>query len=73
MRGESAVWTVKEIEDLDRQRVAALLAAGLSVRDIAEELDLSKSKVHRIKQRIEQDTFAEAEEGAPQLSQRPTP
>jgi putative DNA primase/helicase len=72
MRGESTVWTVKEIEDLDRQRVAALLAAGLSVRDIAEELDLSKSKVHRIKQRIEQDAFAEAE-GVPQLSQRPTP
>jgi putative DNA primase/helicase len=72
MRGESAVWTVKEIEDLDRQRVAALLAAGLSVRDIAEELDLSKSTVHRLKQRIEQDA-ATAGEGAALLSQCPTP
>ena len=50
--GGAATWTVKEIEDLDRQRVAALLATGLSVREIAEELDLSKSGVHRLRQLI---------------------
>ena len=41
---------MKEIEDVERARVAALLATGLSVRDIAEELGLSKSAVHRLKQ-----------------------
>jgi putative DNA primase/helicase len=72
LSGAHAVWTVKEIEDLDRQRVAALLAAGLSVREIADELDLSKSTVHRLKQRIEQDA-AEAGEGSSQLSHCPSP
>jgi putative DNA primase/helicase len=58
----TAAWTVKEVEDLDRQRVAALLATGLSVREIAEELDLSKSGVHRLKQLIAQEG-TEAGEG----------
>jgi len=66
--GQSAVWTMKEIEDLDRQRVAALLATGLSVRDIAEELDLSKSAVHRLKQR---STRTPARRGAGPIRRRP--
>jgi putative DNA primase/helicase len=56
--GGAAVWTMKEIEDLDRQRVADLLATGLSVRDIAEELGLSKSAVHRLKQKIDEEAAA---------------
>ena len=52
---DTAVWTVKEIEDLDRQRIAALLATGLSVRDIAEKIGMSKSAVHRLRQEIEQE------------------
>jgi putative DNA primase/helicase len=50
-----AQWTMKEIEDVERTRVAALLATGMSIREIAEETGLHRSKVHRLKQRIEQD------------------
>jgi transposase len=31
----------------------ALLAAGMSVREIAEEIGIAKSVVHRLKQKIE--------------------
>ena len=51
----TALWTMCEIEDLERTRVAELLATGMSVRDIAEEIGISKSGVHRLKQRIEQE------------------
>jgi transposase len=33
----------------------------MTVRDIAEEVGISKSVVHRLKQRIEQEDEAEAE------------
>ncbi len=49
------VWTMKEIEDVERARVAALLAAGMSLRDIAEETGLARSTVHRLKRKIERD------------------
>jgi transposase len=49
------VWTVKEVEDRDWTRIAALLGTAMTVRDIAEEIGISKSVVHRIKQKIEQE------------------
>src|SRR5262249_4573137 len=52
--GATAVWTVKEIEDLERQRVAALLATGLSLSEVAEELGISKTGAYRLKRQIEQ-------------------
>jgi putative DNA primase/helicase len=52
---QKAAWTMKEVEDMERVRVAALLATGMSVRDIAEEIGISKSAVHRLKQKIEQE------------------
>jgi Homeodomain-like domain len=48
---------------VDRVRVAALLATGMSVRDIADEIGISKSAVHRQKQMIEQEA-AEAAAGS---------
>jgi putative DNA primase/helicase len=57
-----AAWIVKDVEDAVRIRVAALLAAGMSVRDIAEEIGATKSAVHRMKQRIEREA-REAEGG----------
>jgi hypothetical protein len=39
-----ALWTMKEIEDVERTRVAALLAAGLSIREIAEETGLHTAR-----------------------------
>jgi hypothetical protein len=47
-RGE-ALWTVSNFEDGAEIRVAELLDLGMSVRDIAEETGISKSKVHRLK------------------------
>jgi putative DNA primase/helicase len=57
-----AVWTVKDVEEVDRGRIAALLATGMTVRDVAEEIGISKSVVHRLKQKIEQEA-AEAPAG----------
>jgi putative DNA primase/helicase len=48
-----AAWSVKDVEDAVRIRVAALLAAGMTVREIAEEVGATKSAVPRMKQRIE--------------------
>jgi hypothetical protein len=62
-----AQWTMKEIEDVERTWVAALLATGMSIREIAEETGLHRSKVHRLKQRIE----AEAAEGAVTQAENP--
>ena len=50
---DGALWTIREIEDVHRARVAALLDDGLSIREIAEETGLSKSAVGRIKKVLE--------------------
>jgi uncharacterized protein YerC len=44
---------VKEAAEAERARVASLLAAGMTIRNIAEETGLAKSTVHRLKQEIE--------------------
>ena len=41
------MWTWRPLEDAQAARVAELSAEGLSIRDIAAELGLSKSAVHR--------------------------
>jgi putative DNA primase/helicase len=48
-----AVWTTRELDDVNRARVQALLDDGLSVRDIADETGIPKSTVHRIKKAIQ--------------------
>ena len=40
--------------------MAALLADGLSIRDIAEETGIARSTVHRLKKKLERDTETEA-------------
>jgi putative DNA primase/helicase len=47
-----AVWRISAIDDVQGPRVAALLNAGFSLRAIAEDTGLSKSTVHRLKQRM---------------------
>ena len=59
-RQDMTVWTVKPIEDVERTRVAALLADGLSIRDIAEETGIARSTVHRLKKKLERDAETEA-------------
>jgi putative DNA primase/helicase len=48
-----AVWTMKSLEDTAEQQIGALLAEGRSVRDVAKQSGLSKSKVGRVKQKLE--------------------
>jgi hypothetical protein len=50
---DAAVWTTREIEDVNLARVQALLDDGLSVRDIADETGIPKSTVQRLKKKIE--------------------
>ena len=50
------VWTMQEIDDVNKARIAALLEDGLSVRDIAEETGISKSTIQRMKKRQEGET-----------------
>jgi AAA domain/Homeodomain-like domain len=52
------IWTIHEIADVQKARVEALVADGLSVREIAEETDIPKSTVHRIKKAMERSTNA---------------
>ena len=47
--GGGVTWAVADLKDAQRDRAEAMLAEGLSVRDIAEETGMSKSAVHRIK------------------------
>ena len=54
-----AVWTVRGIADIESARVAALLAEGMSIRDIAEETGIPKSTVHRLKKTLDRDTLGD--------------
>ena len=60
-----AVWTMRELEDAKAQQAIALYADGMSVRDVAEELGISKSTAHRLRKKWMGDSFEE-------VSHRPT-
>jgi putative DNA primase/helicase len=44
-----AIWTHRDLEDAKAAQAAELFAAGMSVRDVAEELDISKSTAQRLR------------------------
>jgi putative DNA primase/helicase len=46
-------WAVNTVDDIEAARVAEMLEAGLSIRDIAEETGMHRSRVHRIKRKME--------------------
>jgi uncharacterized protein YerC len=52
VRDNVAIWTIRELEDANSARVKALLEDGLSLRDIADEIGIPKSTVHRIKKKL---------------------
>lgn len=52
IRDGAALWTLRELSDVEADRVKELTGDGLSVRDIAEETGLSKSRVSRIQAKL---------------------
>ena len=48
-------WDILEIAEAEMEQVKKLLEEGYSVRECAEEMGISKSSVHRFKQRIEEN------------------
>lgn len=47
----AAAWVMRDVDDVVALRAAELFADGMSIRDVAEELRISKSKAHRLKQK----------------------
>lgn len=45
----AAVWTLRDLEDTLLDRARELFDGGLSVREVAEALEISKSKAHRLR------------------------
>jgi putative DNA primase/helicase len=54
VRDGATNWTIREIEDVELARVKAFTEDGYSVRDIADETGLSKSKIQRIRDKIKE-------------------
>ena len=52
---DKAIWTTREIDDVNLARVKALHEDGLTVREIADETGIPKSTVQRLKKKIEAD------------------
>jgi transposase-like protein len=65
VRDGVAVWTRTEMVDAERARVVAALKDGMSIRDAAKELDISKSKVERLRRKaMERGELSSAPTGA---------
>lgn len=50
--GDMLTWSVREIEEAEQDQLKSLLAEGLSIREIAEEMGKSKSAIHRLKSKL---------------------
>jgi hypothetical protein len=62
MKGDStngAEWTLRSLEDTNTQRATELFSAGASVRDVAEELRISKSAAGRLRQKCRSNSPTE--------------
>lgn len=57
-----ARWSTKPLEDVERGKVVDMARQGLTVREIAEETGISKSKVGRIRKAAEQEGLLDEEE-----------
>jgi len=54
MRTENgaAIWLMREILDIQLVRAREMFGNGMSIRDVADELGISKSAAARLKQKI---------------------
>jgi hypothetical protein len=55
----AAHWSVKDAEDALLQRAAALFQERISIRDAAEELNISKGKAERLRKRAQREGLLE--------------
>ena len=55
IRNGATVWTTRDLVDVEADQVATMTAEGLSVRDIAEEIGISKSTVSRLQRRLREE------------------
>jgi putative DNA primase/helicase len=55
-----AVWTCRDLEDAKKVKAAGLFAARMSVREVAQQLGISKSDAGRLRQRWSQGQALEA-------------
>ena len=53
VRDNAAIWTTRDIEDVNTARVKALLDDEMTIREIADETGIPKSTVHRLKKALE--------------------
>ncbi|MCH9051911.1 MAG: AAA family ATPase, partial [Proteobacteria bacterium] len=60
IRDNAAFWTTRDIEDRELELVKQLTADSLTVREIAEETEISRSKVHRLQKRAREEGAANA-------------
>jgi len=63
-RDGAVVWARTEIADSDLLRVADVLRDGLSIRETAQELGISRSKVDRLKKRADAKGLLSGREAA---------
>jgi putative DNA primase/helicase len=51
--GHALSWATRDIEDVELEHLAALIAEGCTIRDAAEEMGISKSAAGRLKKRLD--------------------
>ncbi len=54
IRNDATCWTVREMKDVQADQVAAMTRDNMTVREIADELGISKSTVNRIQNRLKE-------------------
>jgi putative DNA primase/helicase len=55
IREGKATWTMSDVEDLNHNRAKQLFDEGMSIRDVAEALGISKSAAARLKTRLKKE------------------
>ncbi|HKN11754.1 MAG TPA: AAA family ATPase [Candidatus Binatus sp.] len=55
VRDGRAEWTTRDIEDVTLAQAREMFKDGMSVRDVAEELKISKSKAHRLRNKLKDE------------------
>lgn len=51
--GQTLTWTTRDIEDVELEHLKQLIDEGFTIRDAAEEMGVSKSKVGRLKKKLD--------------------